>query len=69
MFTKGFLEEARKQVRQTVDALYPWAKQGIPVVGLEPSCILTFRDEARALLPGDARVDILADRCLPSRNS
>ena len=60
MFTKGFLEEARKQVRQTVDALYPWAKQGIPVVGLEPSCILTFRDEARTLLPGDARVDILA---------
>ncbi|MXW63771.1 MAG: FAD-binding protein [Bacteroidetes bacterium SB0662_bin_6] len=60
LFTKGFLKEARKQVRQAVDALYPWAEQGIPVVGLEPSCILTFRDEARALLPGDARVDTLA---------
>ena len=60
MFTKGFLKEARKQVRQAVDALYPWAKQSIPVVGLEPSCILTFRDEGRTILPGDARVDILA---------
>ncbi len=62
LFTKGFLEAARQQVRQAADALYPWAEQGLPVVGLEPSCILTFRDEARILLPGDARVARLAEQ-------
>ncbi len=62
LFTKGFLDAARQQVRQTVDALHPWAEQGLPVVGLEPSCILTFRDEAQTLLPGDARAARLAEQ-------
>ena len=61
LFTKGFLDAARRQVRQAVDGLYPWVEQGLPVVGLEPSCILTFRDEARRLLPGDERAARLAE--------
>ena len=36
--------------------LIPWARQGIPVIGVEPSCIACFRDEYPDLLPGaDAR--------------
>ena len=62
LFTKGFLDAARQQVRRAIDTLYPWAEQGIPVVGLEPSCILTFRDEAHALLPEDARAARLAEQ-------
>jgi hypothetical protein len=36
------------------DALLPFAQAGIAVVGLEPSCLLTLRDEALALGLGDA---------------
>ena len=57
MISKGFMPEARARVLQSVEALAPFADRGVPIVGLEPSCILTFRDEAQALLPGDPRVD------------
>ena len=36
-----------------MSALSPWVKRGIPVVGLEPSCLLTLRDEIPMLLPGE----------------
>lgn len=35
-----------------IDALLPWAKKGVPIVGLEPSCLLTLRDEFKSLIPG-----------------
>ncbi len=52
----GMVEEARTEVRRSLAALLPYVAAGMPVIGLEPSCLLTFRDEALALLPGeDAR--------------
>ena len=62
--SKGLLKEARRQVAASIDELYRYASDGLPIVGLEPSCILTFRDEAAALLPGDARVKDVADAAL-----
>jgi FAD/FMN-containing dehydrogenase/Fe-S oxidoreductase len=47
----GLVEEARAELRRTIDVLAPWAQRGVPIVGLEPSCLLTLRDEAFALLP------------------
>ena len=41
---------ARRWARQNVDALLPFARRGVPIVGTEPSCILTFRDEYPDLL-------------------
>jgi len=35
-------------------ALAPYVERGVPVIGLEPSCLLTLRDEYLALLPGAA---------------
>ena len=49
----GLVEEARKEARRTVAALAPFVRAGTPIVGLEPSCLLTLRDEFPALLPGD----------------
>jgi len=37
-----------------LDALAPHIAAGTPIVGLEPSCVLTLRDEIPAILPGDA---------------
>jgi Fe-S oxidoreductase len=44
-----------------VDAVLPFAKRGVPIVGLEPSCLLTLRDEIPGLLPGPD-TDLLAEK-------
>lgn len=48
----GMVDEARAEARRTLAALLPKIDAGATVVGLEPSCILTLRDEFLALLPG-----------------
>ncbi|HEY4265426.1 MAG TPA: FAD-linked oxidase C-terminal domain-containing protein [Micropepsaceae bacterium] len=51
--TAGLVDEARAENARSAAALLPFAKRGIPIVGLEPSCIFTFRDEAPAIAPGE----------------
>lgn len=51
MISKGMINAARKQALQNVSELAPYVKEGIPIVGTEPSCILSFRDEYLDLLP------------------
>ncbi|HET9576443.1 MAG TPA: heterodisulfide reductase-related iron-sulfur binding cluster, partial [Usitatibacter sp.] len=58
--TAGMVEEARREALQTMQALKPWLEAGVPVVGLEPSCLFTFRDEYAALFPKDALAGALA---------
>ncbi|MDB5945418.1 MAG: FAD-binding oxidoreductase, partial [Ramlibacter sp.] len=41
----GLVDEARTEARRVIDALRPYVARGVPVVGLEPSCLLTLRDE------------------------
>ena len=43
-----------------VSRLAPYAERGVPIVGCEPSCLLTLREEHLALLPGDARAEAVA---------
>ncbi|MFM9106212.1 MAG: FAD-binding and (Fe-S)-binding domain-containing protein, partial [Chloroflexota bacterium] len=62
MLSKGMVAEARKLARKNVEVLAPYAKRGIPIVGTEPSCILTLRDEYRDMLPNDAGVAALAQQ-------
>ena len=45
----GLIEEARYELDRTLSALAPFIERGVPVVGLEPSCLFTFRDEAPVL--------------------
>ena len=61
MVSKGLVEQARAAARATVDKLHPLVAEGMPVVGLEPSCILTLKDEYLSLLPGDAKARAVAD--------
>ncbi len=62
--SKGLVDVARKSARRNVQVLAPYAKQGIPIVGTEPSCILTLRDEYRDLLPGDEDMAAVAAKAL-----
>jgi FAD/FMN-containing dehydrogenase/Fe-S oxidoreductase len=48
----GMIDEARKEAERTVRALLPFIERGVPIVGLEPSCVLGMRDEFQALVPG-----------------
>ncbi len=59
----GLVDEARAEARRTVAALAPWVQRGAPVVGLEPSCLLTMRDEFLALGLGGAAT-ALASRAM-----
>jgi len=61
LISKGLLEEARAHAAWNVERLAPYARRGVAIVGLEPSCLLTLRDEFVDLLrTDDARV--VADR-------
>ena len=59
----GLVDEARAEARRVVRALRPHVERGTPVVGLEPSCLLTLRDEFHALLPGE-ETRALAEKAL-----
>jgi Fe-S oxidoreductase len=50
----GLVDEARAEAQRLLDAVSPWLEAGVPVIGLEPSCLLTLRDEFPAMLPGEA---------------
>lgn len=49
----GMLNEAKRELGRVLEAVAPAARTGAWIVGLEPSCIYTLRDEAPALLPGE----------------
>jgi FAD/FMN-containing dehydrogenase/Fe-S oxidoreductase len=53
LISKGMLDEAREHARWNVERLLPWVARGVAVVGLEPSCLLTLRDEWVELLRTD----------------
>ena len=47
----GLVDEAKREARRMIDALAPYVSKGVPVVGLEPSCLFSLRDEFGVLLP------------------
>jgi FAD/FMN-containing dehydrogenase/Fe-S oxidoreductase len=61
MISKGLVERAREAARDTVDRLAPYAEEGVPIVGLEPSCLLTLRDEYLYLLPDEPAAKRIAE--------
>ncbi len=52
--SSGMVDEAREEANRMITSLKPFVEKGIPIVGLEPSCLLTLRDEFPSLIPGDA---------------
>ena len=54
LISKGMLTEAKAHAAWNVERLLPSAERGVAIVGLEPSCLLTLRDEYIDLLRSDA---------------
>jgi FAD/FMN-containing dehydrogenase/Fe-S oxidoreductase len=46
----GLLEEAKREARRLIAAMQPFIQHGVPLVGLEPACLLTMRDEFQRVL-------------------
>jgi Fe-S oxidoreductase len=55
MISKGLLKRARKMAERNLRALAPYVAADTPIVGLEPSCLLTLRDEYLEFFPDDER--------------
>ncbi len=53
LYDYGFLDRARAYAERTIDALRPEIRDGVALVGVEPSCVAVFRDELPKLLPDD----------------
>jgi FAD/FMN-containing dehydrogenase/Fe-S oxidoreductase len=60
----GAVDEARAEMQRTLDALAPYVTRGVPVIGLEPSCLLSFRDELPALIKSEAARALAANALL-----
>ncbi|HWG64693.1 MAG TPA: FAD-linked oxidase C-terminal domain-containing protein [Streptosporangiaceae bacterium] len=58
--SKGLVEQARRMAASMTARLSAAAARGVPIVAVEPSCLLTLRDEYQALLPGDPAVQAVA---------
>lgn len=65
-FSKGCLKLARKYATKNVEALSSLITKETPLIGIEPSCILSFRDEYPDIVPAEMREDAkkLAQNCL-----
>jgi len=53
VLSQGLVETAKTRLSQIIDYLYPQATYNIPAIGLEPSELLTLRDDANALVMGE----------------
>jgi Fe-S oxidoreductase len=51
-------------MQRTLDVLAPYAARGVPIIGLEPSCLFTFRDELPAVLKTQAADQLSANALL-----
>jgi FAD/FMN-containing dehydrogenase/Fe-S oxidoreductase len=60
--SKGLLDQARGMAEAMVERLAPEAARGVPIVGCEPSCLLTLREEHLSLLPDDPRAQTVAEQ-------
>jgi FAD/FMN-containing dehydrogenase/Fe-S oxidoreductase len=60
----GLVKEARAELDRLVTTYAPFAARSVPIVGLEPSCLLTLRDELLSLRSDDAAKSVSAHALL-----
>lgn len=62
LYDFGMLDQAKRQLRDILEALRPQINAGLPIVGLEPACVAVFRDEMVNLFPDDANARKMASQ-------
>lgn len=53
LYDYGLLEGAKRQLQAILNELRPMVREGVPLVGLEPSCLSVFKDEMKNMLGND----------------
>lgn len=61
--SKGFLKQAKKLAESNSEKLYDFATNGWPVLGLEPSALLSFRDEYKRMCKDTETAETIANNC------
>ena len=65
LISKGMLKEAKTKALHLIDILLPYAEQNLPIIGLEPSCLLTIRTDFPDFFPEhNQKIDKIAAYCL-----
>ena len=62
LYDQGMLNRAHAQLTEIIEVLGPAAARGTPIIGLEPSCILTFRDELPSMFPRNEAASAIASQ-------
>ena len=62
--SSGLVDEAKAEARRMLEALRPFIERGTPIIGLEPSCLLSLRDEYLVLGLGDEAEALAANSFL-----
>jgi Fe-S oxidoreductase len=60
MLSSGLIDAAKQNAKYNIDILYPLVQKGIKIVGIEPSCLLSFRDDYISLLGKRPEVEAIA---------
>ena len=50
--SSGLIDEAKLEATRLLENLSPYVERGVPIVGLEPSCVFTIKDELPSLISG-----------------
>lgn len=64
MLSKGMMDKAKSAALTNVDSVYSYVQSGAKLVGIEPSCILSFKDDYPDLLAGNERAKTIADNTM-----
>lgn len=64
LYDYGMLGLAKKMLREIMDALRDDIRAGVPIIGLEPSCVAVFRDELINLFPNDQDARRLSEQTM-----
>jgi len=62
LYDQGMLDLAKQRLQQAMRVLGAYVQRGMAIVGLEPGCVLTFRDELLKLFPNEPKAHALAER-------
>ncbi|MCH9037827.1 MAG: FAD-binding protein [Chloroflexi bacterium] len=64
MLSKGMMDKAKSAALTNVDSIYEHVKNGVKLVGIEPSCILSFKDDYPDLLADNERAKTVAENTM-----
>jgi len=64
LISKGMLTRAKENALRNIGALAPYAREGVKIVGLEPSCVSALEDEYPDLLPDNQDATLVAEAAI-----